>query len=177
MTLPNSGPLSIGDLATEFGGGGGAINLNNYYAGGPHVPSGTTGVNGAVPTSGPLSMSDFYGTSNYGPFVFGCPDNTPSHTGSPGAPASFDQPMTAGFVSGGPISGNMSYAWTAGTWSPFQPSGSVLQNATLQTCNVHFNIGAHGANQEIVVNLSCLVTDNISGLTDTLTCLCSVIFN
>ena len=176
MTLPTSGQLKFSDIAGEFGGSA-PYDLNNYYAGGPHVPSGTTGINGAVPTSGALAFSKFYGTSNYGPFVFGCPDNTPSHVGSPGAPASFDQAMTAAFVSGGPISGSMSYLWSVNSWSPFQPAGSVLQNTTLQTCNVHFNIGAHGANQQIIANLSCLVTDLVSGLTDTFSCNASVIFN
>lgn len=112
-----------------------------------------------------------------GPFVYGCPDNTPTHTGSPGAAASFDQPMTASFVSGGPTSGSLTYAWSLNSWSPFQPSGSVLQNTTLQTCNVHFTTGTHGANQEFIANLSCTVTDTVSGFSSTFSCNASVIFN
>lgn len=66
MTLPNSGPLTLSDIAGEFGGGH-PIALSNYYAGGPHVPSGTSGINGAVPTAGALALSKFYGTSNFIP--------------------------------------------------------------------------------------------------------------
>lgn len=64
MTLPTSGPLSLTDIQTEFGGSN-PISLNEYYAGGSYVPSGTTGTYGAVPTSGQISIQNFYGTSNY----------------------------------------------------------------------------------------------------------------
>lgn len=63
MTLPTSGPLSLSDIQTEFGGSN-PISLNEYYAGGGLVPSGTSGTNGAVPSSGTISISQFYGTSN-----------------------------------------------------------------------------------------------------------------
>lgn len=62
MTLPTSGPLSLSDIQTEFGGSN-PISLSEYYAGGSYVPSGTTGTNGAVPTSGTIAISNFYGTS------------------------------------------------------------------------------------------------------------------
>lgn len=62
MTLPVSGPLTIANIQTEFGGSNPA-GLSEYYAGGTYVPSGTTGVNGAVPSSGTIAISDFYGTS------------------------------------------------------------------------------------------------------------------
>jgi len=62
MTLPTSGPLSLSDIQTEFGGSN-PISLNEYYAGGSYVPAGTTGTNGAVPSSGTISISNFYGTS------------------------------------------------------------------------------------------------------------------
>lgn len=63
MTLPTSGPLSLADIQTEFGGTN-PIGLNEYYAGGTYVPSGTTGTYGAVPTSGAISIQNFYGTSS-----------------------------------------------------------------------------------------------------------------
>ena len=62
MTLPTSGPLSLSDIQTEFGGVN-PIGLDEYYAGGGRVPPGTTGTNGAVPSSGTISISQFYGTS------------------------------------------------------------------------------------------------------------------
>jgi hypothetical protein len=62
MTLPASGPLSLSDIQTEFGGSN-PISLNEYYAGGGLVPAGTSGTYGAVPTSGQISVQNFYGTS------------------------------------------------------------------------------------------------------------------
>jgi hypothetical protein len=64
MPLPSSGPLSLNDIQTEFGGVN-PISLSEYYAGGGLVPPGTTGTFGAVPTVGnPISIQNFYGTSN-----------------------------------------------------------------------------------------------------------------
>lgn len=64
MTLPSSGPLSLADIQGEFGGSN-PISLSEYYAGGGLVPAGTTGTFGPVPTPGnPISIRDFYGTSN-----------------------------------------------------------------------------------------------------------------
>lgn len=63
MTLPTSGPLSLANIQTEFGGSN-PISLSEYYAGGTYVPAGTTGTYGAVPSSGAISIRNFYGTSN-----------------------------------------------------------------------------------------------------------------
>lgn len=63
MPLPSSGPLSLNDIQTEFGGTN-PISINEYYAGGSFVPAGTSGTNGPVPSSGTISISNFYGTSN-----------------------------------------------------------------------------------------------------------------
>ena len=66
MPLPSSGPLSLNDIQTEFGGTN-PIGMNEYYAGGGLVPAGTTGTFGAVPSSGALSVQNFYGTSQTPP--------------------------------------------------------------------------------------------------------------
>lgn len=62
MAIPSSGPLSFTTIQTEFGGSN-PIGLNEYYAGGGLVPSGTSGTNGPVPSSGAISVSNFYGTT------------------------------------------------------------------------------------------------------------------
>jgi hypothetical protein len=62
MTLPSSGALALSAIQTEFGGAN-PISLSEYYAGGARVPAGTTGTNGAVPSSGTISVSKFYGTT------------------------------------------------------------------------------------------------------------------
>jgi hypothetical protein len=63
MALPTSGPLTLADIQTEFGGSN-PISLSEYYAGGTYVPAGTSGTYGAVPSSGTISIQNFYGTSN-----------------------------------------------------------------------------------------------------------------
>ena len=63
MPLPTPGvSLSLSQIQGEFGGLN-PISLSEYYAGGGLVPPGTTGSNGAVPTNGTISISQFYGTS------------------------------------------------------------------------------------------------------------------
>lgn len=63
MAIPSSGPISLTTVQTEFGGVA-PIGLVEYYAGGLYVPAGTTGTYGAVPSSGAISLRNFYGTSN-----------------------------------------------------------------------------------------------------------------
>ena len=53
MTLPSSGPLSLSQIQAEFGGSN-PISLSEYY-----------GVAAGVPTSGTISISNFYGASNF----------------------------------------------------------------------------------------------------------------
>jgi uncharacterized delta-60 repeat protein len=66
MTLPTSGPLTFANIQTEFGGSN-PIGINEYYAGGAYVAAGTTGTYGAVPSSGQISVQNFYGTSAFIP--------------------------------------------------------------------------------------------------------------
>lgn len=58
MALQASGTISISDIAAEFGGSA-PHSLSEYYRGGGLVPD--TGTNSGVPTSGAISLSDFYG--------------------------------------------------------------------------------------------------------------------
>jgi hypothetical protein len=66
MTIPSSGPLTLIDIQTEFGGSP-ATNLTEYYAGGAYVAAGTSGTYGYVPSSGEISIRNFYGTSAASP--------------------------------------------------------------------------------------------------------------
>ena len=52
MAIPGSGPVSLDDIQTEFGGTN-PISLSEYY-----------GADTGVPASGTISVSDFYGTSS-----------------------------------------------------------------------------------------------------------------
>lgn len=58
MALPESGPLSLSDIQAEFGGTN-PIGLSEYYKGGAFVLNTDYAPN--VPTSGTISLSDFYG--------------------------------------------------------------------------------------------------------------------
>ncbi len=60
--------LSFAEIQAEFGGSDG-IGLNEYYRGGAYVPSDAVGYpNGvatAIPTTGAISVANFYGSSKY----------------------------------------------------------------------------------------------------------------
>jgi hypothetical protein len=61
MTLPSGGngaPITLAEVQTEFGGAN-PINMSEYYRGGPYVTANNTN----VPTSGAISMSNFYGAN------------------------------------------------------------------------------------------------------------------
>jgi hypothetical protein len=57
MTLPSSGPISLSQVQSEFGGSN-PISLSEYYRNGIYVTDNNTG----VPTSGTISMSNLRGT-------------------------------------------------------------------------------------------------------------------
>ncbi len=66
MTLPNSGAISINSLVGEYGGSA-PHAMSEYYKGGGLVANHSGNPN--VPTSGAISLSNFYGASNTPPSV------------------------------------------------------------------------------------------------------------
>jgi hypothetical protein len=61
LAIPGPGtPLSINTIATEFGGTV-PHSLNEYYRGGGRVPN--IPANSAIPTSGTIAISNFYGST------------------------------------------------------------------------------------------------------------------
>lgn len=62
MALPTSGSLSLAQIQTEFRGDN-PIQITEYYRGGAY----TTTNNTNVPTSGQISISNFYGAKRYFP--------------------------------------------------------------------------------------------------------------
>lgn len=115
MALPTSGPLSLANIQTEFGGAN-PISLSEYYAGGSLVPAGTTGTNGAVPSSGTISIANFYGTSALPPVW------TPAGGSSAGTPTELSVYSILAFGDDAPqqiINCNQSTTWTyTSTGSP-----------------------------------------------------------
>jgi hypothetical protein len=59
MPLPSSGPIDFASIQTEFGGTN-PIGIDEYYRNGLRVPGNNTN----VPTSGTISLADFYGAIN-----------------------------------------------------------------------------------------------------------------
>jgi hypothetical protein len=62
MTLPSSGAITIAQIAAEFGGST-PHSLSEYYRSGGLVPNVSTNLN--IPTSGQISLSNFYGATNF----------------------------------------------------------------------------------------------------------------
>lgn len=61
MALPSSGTIAISNLQSEFVPTGATGNsLSNFYRGGDFVLNGPSG-NNSIPTSGTISLSNFYG--------------------------------------------------------------------------------------------------------------------
>tara|TARA_R110000772_G_scaffold119291_1_gene225266 strand:+ start:1681 stop:2337 length:657 start_codon:yes stop_codon:yes gene_type:complete len=58
MALQSSGAIALSQIQTELGGAN-PISLSEYYRNGPYTGSSNT----SVPTSGAISMSNFYGAS------------------------------------------------------------------------------------------------------------------
>ncbi len=69
MAIQSSGIITLQDIEDEFGGTG-SVSLSEYYRNGAYVTSNNT----SVPTSGAISLSNFYGATNQ--FTF----NISSHT-------------------------------------------------------------------------------------------------
>ena len=69
MALPRSGTITLRGIAEEFDENYSAntsYSLTDFYAGGPYVAAGTmsdpaTGSDSAIPASGTISLTDFYG--------------------------------------------------------------------------------------------------------------------
>ena len=64
MTLPGSGTLSLSSIQGEFGGSN-PISMSEYYRSGPYVPN--YPANSPIPTSGTISINQFYGATNSAP--------------------------------------------------------------------------------------------------------------
>lgn len=67
MTLQTSGAITLTDIQTEFGGSA-PTSLSEYYRGGTYV--GDISLNSGIPTSGAISLTDFYGAQDVLPSSF-----------------------------------------------------------------------------------------------------------
>lgn len=63
MSIPTSGPIGMSTIASEFGGST-PHAMSEYRPGSGLVPSGTSGSSGSIPTTGPITIAQFRGSTN-----------------------------------------------------------------------------------------------------------------
>lgn len=110
MPLPSSGEMSI-QMIAQFYGGAAPHSINEYYRGGPYVPN--TASNSGIPTSGPISLSMFYGQGGAGGGALAASNNGATGNVFQNEPAPATRSVSATgavFVSGG--SGSYTCTWT-----------------------------------------------------------------
>ena len=85
MALQTSGAISLANVQSEFGSSN-PIGINEYYRSGSNVPN--SSANSSIPTSGTISLSNFYGgTATSADNTF----NFTMSTGSTGGKFSFTE--------------------------------------------------------------------------------------
>jgi hypothetical protein len=157
VALPGSGAMSIAMLQAEFSTG--ANSLSQYYRGGGIVPN--TGTNVNVPTSGTISLSNFYNAAASTPL---------SATLSPSY--SFKTRATTGILSTGtitcnPTGGNGTYTYS---WSVLSNNaGGGLTNGTTNQTN-NFNTGSFAVPNTRQTVLRCTVTSGGDTVNVDITC-------
>ena len=140
MALQSSGPISLSQIQGEFGGSA-PTSLSEYY-----------GAAGGVPSSGLISCSDFYGTSDLKPdWATSIPDPTDSSTlnyivfsgtlGSPNADVYyFNNDTVGGFIS---YAGVNSYGENVVPWAGGSGNIDSQYNAIMITTRVNPNDWAY----------------------------------
>jgi len=116
MALQSTGIISLNDIQNEFGGAN-PINLSEYYRGGIYVPD--ISQNNTIPSSGQISVSDFYGAS--AGFVMTVTE------GSDVSPFSEQY----GYYVGSNFNGTPNYSSQWGSVSPTQYNGALLMQASV----------------------------------------------
>lgn len=85
MALQGSGQISLANIQTEFGGSS-PISLSEYYRNGAYVTSNNTG----VPTSGAISLNQFYSATAQFSFAISSNYSTPQNLATLATAAGWD---------------------------------------------------------------------------------------
>lgn len=156
MALQASGAISLSQIQTEFGGSN-PVSLSEYYRGGIY----TSYNNSGVPTTGAISLSNFYSTTNLD-LIPNSVDwtNISSYTSDD---SGFNSaPSNTQTITG--ISNSITLNISTTNWGCLTTSGSasvelrILKNSVLdQSLNIAHNSsgasnGTFAANANIVVN-------------------------
>lgn len=133
MAIQPSGVIALSDIQDEFGGTN-PIGLSEYYRGGAY----TTSNNTSVPTSGAISISDFYSATNTIEVTYeligggggGAGGGNPPNNGSAGGTTTLSgSGFTTQTSSGGAGGAAYVYASTAGEASFYGAGGAAGANS------------------------------------------------
>jgi hypothetical protein len=158
MALPGSGALSLNDIQTEFGGSN-PILITEYYRGGGLVPD--IAANSSVPTSGQISLSNFYNATNadYIPAAFDI--TTTSASGE--TPVSADSNQIS--ITGINTSITLNFGTSNAAITHSGPGGSGFANVTVYVNgtaanNVTWNQVGAGSQSGLTRNMKVTVSNN-----------------
>ena len=156
MTIVSSGnPISINSLVGEYGGSS-PHSLSEYYKGGSLV--GNHAGNPNVPTSGAISLSNFYGASNTAPFTA---DTTASFVaGYTSVTIGKTTTYYRGYLqtilaSAGSVTSNSTFQYTSGG-ATVTLSGAYAHNSG-SSYGAVLQIDGGGSNHTIVNGKTCTV--------------------
>ena len=145
MALPSSGALAFSTIQSAFGGSN-PISLSEYYRNGSFVPSNQFNTN--VPTSGQISVSQFYSTegfNNFGQYVVGASGGKIVSNGwlfygnaTYGTPnkISISGPTKVGWISCSGLDGLAKNCRFMGN-SPYNSSGVGSRNSAVRTSSAN----------------------------------------
>ena len=161
MAIQSSGLITLADIQTEFGGSN-PIGLNEYYRNGAYVTANNTG----VPTSGTISLQNFYGAEK----LFYLVISSSAHDANISTLA-----LNAGWDWAAPIHATINsdvYLWASstGTYGLTIPAGmpvlTVINNGKIMGCGGTggaANSGAGAAGGTALNVLSNVLFTNSSG--------------
>jgi hypothetical protein len=132
VALPSSpNSLSLNQIAGEFGGTV-PHSLSEYYAGGGLTPSGISGDSGAIPTSGEISIGQFYGSANRVTINLTISSNTTNYQISASRGGTYSSGITDVILTNNAQVGSNSVG-TAAIWTG--PAGSWSAGDTITIVN------------------------------------------
>lgn len=157
-----SNPAKLTSVKAVFGGPG---SLSVYIAGGSYVPAGTSGDNGAVPSSLPLPLSKLAGTVNFTPFT----NTYTSGSGTETVPSGAVQLVLSviGGSGGGGFGNTTDDINTGGGGGGGSGYAQSIINVTGISGSIAWSVGAGGDAGAPNYGTSSTTTSSISGATMT----------
>lgn len=169
MGLPSSGALAFSTIQSQFGGSN-PISLSEYYRNGSFVPSNQFNTN--VPTSGQISVSQFYSTegfNNFGQYVVGTSGGKIASNGwlfygnaTYGTPnkISISGPTKVGWIRCSGLNGLAFNCRFMGN-SPYNSAGVASRNSNIRTGSANGPVvSTNVATASFGFNVTSAVTNN-----------------